>query len=306
MKRVVGLLGVMLGFWVAASATAEEFDWSSDSCRPLALARSSISHPLVPAGLKVEDLTYAACDGKTITAYLISPPDVKPNQHPAILYVHWFDPHVKNSNREEFVSEAVEFAKKGGVALLVSTFWSVPGGYYDQRRWQDDVTNTLNQVRDLRRALQLFREQPGVAKNSMAYVGHDYGAVFGAIMAPLEPQLKTWVLAAATGEISHWYLYGSASGVPEKSDLANYRKSFQLLEPNVRLQKAHVPVLLQFAEKDEYIDDKQRQSLQAVAPVASETKLYATDHAMELPQVRIDRELWLEQRLGMKKLETKK
>ncbi len=287
---------------IAANAqAASDIDWGDKTCNPLQLTRSKISHPQVNAtGLKVEDLTYSACDGKTITAYLISPDKLQPGAHPAILYVHWFDPRVANSNREEFVVEAVEFAKKGGVALLVSTFWSVPGGYYERRRWQDDYANTINQLRDLKHALTILREQPAVDKQRIAYVGHDYGAVFGSMLTPEEPELAAWVFIAGTSDISSWYLYGSASGVPKGNDLTKFAEQFAPIQPYVQLKKATAPVLLQYAITDEFISDEQKQLMRSAAPTGSLFKLYPSGHAMDLPQIREDREHWLAEKLQIK------
>lgn len=272
----------------------DNIDWTDARCKPLQLERKLISHPQVPASLKVENLTYLACDGKSLHAYLISPKIPPAKKLPAIVYVHWLAPQSANSNREEFVSEAASFAEKGGVALLVSTFWAIPGGYYMERRWQDDYPNTLNQIRDLRRALNLLRTEKTVDKKHIAYVGHDYGAVFGAILAPHEPALKTWVLIAGAADISSWYTYGSGTGTPKDDDLQKFTASFAAIQPHVSLQKSKTPVLLQFAHKDEFLPDEQKQKLHKAAPKGSEFKLYDSDHAMTLPQIRADREQWLD------------
>lgn len=285
---------------VAFAQVDPEPDLSVTQCVPMKLTRSRILHPQVPATLALADIQFPACDGKLIRAYLIAPARVVARQHPAILYVHWFDPAAADSNREQFVAEAVAMANKGAVTLLVSTFWSVPGGYYDQRRWQDDYKNTLNQARDLRRALQLLREQTAVDGKRIALVGHDYGAVFSAIIAPAEPGLAAQVLIAGTADIASWYLYGSASGVPAGDDLQKYRQSFNAMQPVASLAKFSAPVLLQFAQEDQYISVEQKQQLHAAAPAGSLFKMYQSDHAMRLPQIRADREKWLAEKLHVK------
>lgn len=295
-RYVVSVVGLLAVVW-AGAAVASELDLATEACKPLALKRQAITHPQVPDALKVEDLDYSACDGKPLKAYLISPVKVAPGKQPAILYVHWFDPRVKNSNREEFVDEAVAFAQKGGVALLVSTFWSVPGGYYDKRRWQDDYANTLSQLRDLRRGLHLLRTEPGVDVKKIAYVGHDYGAVFGAMLAPYEPDVTGWALSAGAADISSWYLYGSASGVPTGDKLKKYIAQFDPIQPYKLLKKSAAPVLLQYAKVDEFIGDEQQQKMRSSMPKRSVFKVYDSNHAMELPLIRAEREQWIGERL---------
>ncbi len=290
---VVGLMVAVSGNVVVAG----DMDLATANCKPLELTRIAIAHPQVPDTVKVENLDYSACDGKLLKAYLISPAKVSMDKQPAILYVHWFDPRVKNSNREEFVGEAVAFAQKGGVALLVSTFWSVPGGYYDKRRWQDDYANTLSQLRDLRRELQLLRTETSVDAKKIAYVGHDYGAVFGAMLAPYEPEITGWVLSAGAADISSWYLYGSASGVPTGDDLKKYIAQFDPIQPYKLLKKSAVPVLLQYAKVDEFINDEQQQKMRSSMPEGSAFKVYDSNHAMELPAIRVEREQWIGERL---------
>lgn len=290
---VVGVLVISLN----PVAFASEPDFATEGCKPLELKRQVITHPHVPDTLKVEDLDYSACDGKPLKAYLIASAKASLGKQPAILYVHWFDPRVKNSNREEFVEEAVAFAQKGGTALLVSTFWSVPGGYYDKRRWQDDYENTLNQTRDLRRALDFLRKQSAVDKKRMAYVGHDYGAVFGAMLAPYEPEITGWVLSAGAADISSWYLYGSASGVPAGDDLKKYLTQFAPIQPYILLKKSKVPVLLQYAKVDEFINDEQQQKMRSSMPKGSVFNVYDSNHAMDLPVIRVEREQWIGERL---------
>lgn len=293
---VVGLLAAVSGNVVVAG----DMDLATENCKSLELTRTAIAHPQVPDTVKVENLDYSACDGKSLKAYLISTSNTQAGKQPAILYVHWFDPRVKNSNREEFVGEAVAFAQKGGVALLVSTFWSVPGGYYDKRRWQDDYANTLSQLRDLRRELQLLRTETSVDAKKIAYVGHDYGAVFGAMLAPYEPEVAGWALSAGAADISSWYLYGSASGVPTGDDLKKYIAQFEPIQPYKLLKKSAAPVLLQYAKVDEFINAEQQQKMRSSMPEDSAFRIYDSNHAMELPAIRAEREQWIGERLWLK------
>jgi hypothetical protein len=59
--------------------------------------------------VKVRDVTYASLAGGRTAAYLVEGQGSGP--HPAVLFVHWYEPHSPNSNRTQFVDEAVGLAE---------------------------------------------------------------------------------------------------------------------------------------------------------------------------------------------------
>jgi cephalosporin-C deacetylase-like acetyl esterase len=266
-------------------------DWSLKNCpAPKIESRKTIATDKV----LTEDLTFKGCQGNLINAYLVSPITTKPEKHPAILYVHWYDPRVANSNRDEFLNEAKRMAQQGVVSLLVSTFWSVPGGNYHERRWQNDYQNTLNQTQDLLHAVNLLRSfKNDVDETRIAYVGHDYGATFGAIVAGIDAKIKGFALEAGTPRITEWYMYGSASGRPEGQEATAFIDSFKLIEPTAMIAKTKQPLLLQYALNDEFISSERAQEMKNAAPKDTVFKTYNTTHAMDLPQVETDRVEWL-------------
>jgi cephalosporin-C deacetylase-like acetyl esterase len=272
-------------------------DWSLASC-PASIIDSRKTLSLDSA--KLEELSFKGCHGNLINAYLVSPLSKKIKKHPAILYVHWYEPHANNSNRDEFLNEAKDMAQRGVVSLLVSTFWSVPGGSYQQRRWQDDYENTLHQTQDLLHALNLLRSFTEVDTTRIAYVGHDYGATFGAIVAGVDTKIKGFALEAGTPRITEWYMYGSASGVPSGEDAKQFVNSFKTMEPDAMITKTKSQVLLQYSLNDQYISTERVQDMKKAAPKNTVLKTYNTTHAMDLPQVISDRREWLMQLLNLK------
>ncbi|HBY63947.1 MAG TPA: hypothetical protein DEH78_29330, partial [Solibacterales bacterium] len=139
--------------------------------------------------------------------YLIRPA-ARPEKGPGILYVHWYEPEKPTSNRTQFVEEAAELARKGAVSLLVETMWSEPK-WFAQRKRENDFAISVQQVKELRRALDLLTAQPDVDPRRIAYVGHDFGAMYGAVLASLEgKRIHAWALQAGTTRFSDWFLYG--------------------------------------------------------------------------------------------------
>ena len=64
----------------------------------------------------------------------------------------------------------------------------------------------IDQTIEVRRALDLLLSQPQVDAKRLAFVGHDYGAIFGGIVAGVEKRVKACVLMAGMGNFSDWSL----------------------------------------------------------------------------------------------------
>ena len=61
------------------------------------------------AGVKIHDITFANLAGGRTAAYLVA--SAKPGKSAAILFVHWLEPQAKDSNRTQFLGQAVETGK---------------------------------------------------------------------------------------------------------------------------------------------------------------------------------------------------
>jgi dienelactone hydrolase len=248
-------------------------------------------------GVTVEDVTFKGPGGAPVEAYVVRPSEGR-GPFAAVLFVHWFSPPHPNSNRTQFLGEARALARRGVVSLLVSTFWSDPARYR-ARRWQDDYRNTLDQGRDLRRALDVLLSRPGVDAARVAYVGHDYGAMFGALLSGADPRPKAYALIAGAARFPDWYLFGSASGVPKGEELEGFRRRFAPLDPvsAVRLSKA--AFLFQYGEDDRFTPRENFVELYLAAPAPKRLATYASDHPMDAEAIRRDRTEWLSERLGL-------
>src|SRR5688500_19439309 len=118
----------------------------------------------------VRDITFSPATGREVKVYLVVPKGNGP--FAGILWVHWLGE--EKSNRTQFLDEAVELAPKGVVSLLVDAMWSAPQ-WFGKRIPQDDYRNSIRQVVELRRALDLLLSQSSVDKTRIGFVGHDYG-----------------------------------------------------------------------------------------------------------------------------------
>lgn len=250
-------------------------------------------------GVVVEDVTFAAASGGApVAAYVVRPAEGA-GPFAGVLFVHWFAPPEPTSNRTQYLAEAKALARRGTVSLLPATFWS-EAARYRARRWQDDYQNTLSQARDLRRALDVLVSRPGVDPGRIAYVGHDYGAMFGALVAGADPRPKAYVLIAGAARFPDWYLYGSATGRPEGEALENFRRQFAPLDPASALSGSKAAFFFQYGERDRFTPRENFVSLYMAAPSDKRIATYASDHDMAAPVILHDRTVWLAEQLGLR------
>jgi len=247
-------------------------------------------------GAVVEDVTFAGV-GETIQAYVVRP-EAGAGPFAGVLFVHWFAPPEPTSNRTQFLEEARALARRGTVSLLISTFWSDPERY-KARRWQTDFENSVTQAKNLRRALDVLLSRPGVDAGRVGLVGHDYGAMFGALVSAVDSRPKAYALIAGTSRFADWYLFGSSTGVPKGEDLTRFRERLSQIDPVTALGRAKGAFFLQFGEQDKYTPRDNFLDFYRAAPEPKRLATYASDHDMTADIIRHDRTVWLAEQLKL-------
>jgi pimeloyl-ACP methyl ester carboxylesterase len=261
------------------AATANPFAYDRSKPFDVQVVRTEVR----PDGIEVRDITFAGMSGNRTEAYLVVPPEPRAG----ILYVHWYEPPDPTSNRTQFVEEAVALARDGVVSLLPATMWS-DFDWFRKRSRSEDLRNSINQLKELRRALDVLASQPGV--RSMAYVGHDFGAMFGAVLAGIDRRPIAWALQAGTPRFSNWYLFGPPMPEPSRSE---FIESLRVIDPVTHIGKASpAPVLLQFAARDIFVPHNQAEEFWRAARQPKEIVFYDAEHKMN-DRARVDRIAWL-------------
>jgi dienelactone hydrolase len=247
-------------------------------------------------GATVEDITYDRLGGgDPAQAYLVLPKGDGP--FAAILYVHWYEPSSPTSNRAEFLNEAVDMAKDGAVSLLISTNWSDPAWFNDGRSLATDYDDSIAQVRELRRALDVLEAQPQVDKTRIGYVGHDFGAMYGAVLSGVDARPKAYVLIAGTKSFSDWFLLGSRLTDTEQNAFIDRMSA---LDPRTYVAHATAAyILFQFGEQDPYVSHDDASDFFHATAVTKGIMRYDTGHAMELPEIEAARKGVLDWQLGL-------
>jgi dienelactone hydrolase len=245
----------------------------------------------------VQDISFASPgSNKRIGAYLVRPDGDGP--FAGALFVHWYDPSADNSNRTQFLDEAVLLAERGVVSLLVETFWS-DLEWFGKRDRADDYPVSVGQVIDLRRGLDVIIAQPGVDPERITLVGHDFGGMFGAMLAGCDGRPGSYAIMAATPMFTDWYLLGPPMPEPARTE---YVEQLAPLDP-IRYvgQPGKAEFLFQFGTRDPYVPEEKALDFYNACGATKRIEWYDADHDIDVPKAHQDRIEWVLGQLGANK-----
>jgi dienelactone hydrolase len=298
MRKLVVL--VILAALIVVSAKAETdfqslthlFDY--DPKQPMDLQDKIIAEF---ADGTLHDITYTSPKGGPVDAYLVVPKGKGP--FAAILFGHW-----GNGTRAEFIPEAKIYAKAGAVSLLPDYPWDRSQPWYKSVDHMDkpelDRDTEIQAVIDLRRGIDLLLARPDVDPERLAYVGHSYGAQWGSILSAVDKRMKTSILMAGVAELGDIFLRSTDPG----------QVDFRKTQPPGRLEKycevvgqidaihfvrhaTPIPLLLQFANYEQYFDKTSMQHYVSAASDPKKVVYYDTGHDVNDFQALEDRYDWL-------------
>ena len=271
---------------------------ASDSAARSALFRYNAGSP-VPikevssqqrGDIAIRDITFSPRPGREVKAYLVVPQGNGP--FAGVLWVHWLGE--EKSNRTQFLDEAVALAPKGTVSLLIDAMWSAPE-WFGKRIPEKDYENSISQVIELRRALDLLLSQPKIDKTRIGFVGHDYGAMYGMLMGGVDQRINTFVFIAATQSLNDWAFLG-----PQPKSKSAYLKQNSNLELTDYLRQVkNASKFFQFGTGDAYVSRADAAVLFAAAPEPKQRKMYEAPHKMESSEIAKDRADWLIKQLKL-------
>ncbi len=150
---------------------------------------------------------------------------------------------------------------------------------------------------DVRRALDVLLAQPGVDQSRVAVVGHDFGAMWGALAVAADPRVTHFVFMAGTRAFSDWYLFTPKR---EGAERDAFVAKLAPLDPIVHLAKISPrPVLLQFGTKDPFVKNEAATAMAEAIAGPKTVKTYEFEHELTY-QARVDQIAWLKDQLKLK------
>jgi hypothetical protein len=215
---------------------------------------------------------------------------------PGVLFVHWLgDP--ATSNRNEFLPDAEWLARRGVVSLVPDQPWAAPHWFDRTRSTATDERDSIAEVIVLRRSLDALIATPGVDPKAIAYVGHDFGAMYGALLAGVDTRPSYYVFMTPTTSLAEWFLLDTER---PPADAAAYTARMNAFDVRTALARATFRgSLLQFAAHDEYVTRSEAEAFATAVPQTNRTvRTYAADHALAVAAAADDRRDWLVARLN--------
>ncbi|MGI9005169.1 MAG: dienelactone hydrolase family protein [Streptosporangiaceae bacterium] len=232
------------------------------------------SPPAAAARVVVSDIRIAVPGQAAVPAFLVRPAGrLRQHSQAGILFLHWLGQI--HSDRTEFLAEAIGLAERGAVSILPEgTFpWTVsPGGT------ARDVRRISRQLAAFRACLNKLFHAPSVDKSRVAVVGHDYGAMYGALLASSDHRVRAAVLATPDATWGHWFVKYWLGFKGKKA--AAYDALFTRLQPVRHVSRLGRRELFQWAGSDIYVSAAVRREFALAAPHAL-VKLYqGADHQL--------------------------
>jgi dienelactone hydrolase len=247
-----------------------------------------------PGGAVVTDIEIPVPGQPPVVAYLVKP--ARPAARHTLagaLFLHWFEPPSSTQNRTEFLAEAIDLANKGAVAVLPQLTFPWEG---DPAGDATDRTKITSQLAAVTSAYYALLAQSEVDPHRTAVIGHDYGAMFGSLLAQRVPLIRAAVFMAGDATWANWFdTYWL--GLPDDQKAA-YRAVFAGLDPVDNVSRLGSHLYFQWAGRDRFVTPEVRAAFSAANPQANVSLYDRADHFLTQP-AKDDREAWVAGQLGL-------
>ena len=287
--------GVLLGCGATSAQTGGLFAY--DPTAPLDVRETAST---VADGVRAIELTYASPKGGRVPATLVLPAAATPA--PAVIFQHG----AGNASRADFRAEAEDLARAGLASLLVDAPLARPGA----RNWVTfqlrDRLGYVQNVVDIRRAIDLLEQRADVDAGRLAVVGHSYGGSIAGVVAGVEPRVDAVVVMAGPGRMTDFLRRQGqvwVSSAPRRlranrrKQLARYLAYMRAVDAAEHVGRATAPILFQFGRRDE-LPSRWFQTYVDAAPAGNRVEWYDAGHTLCDCATR-DRKAWLLERLGV-------
>jgi dienelactone hydrolase len=252
-------------------------------------ARTDAGAARAPGGsVIVEDVTIRLPGDAPVHAYVVRPGGRQPDHAAAgILFLHWFAPGTTGADRAEFLSEAVALAEAGTVSLLPQQTFPWDANPVGDAR---DIATIKAEIAVDRNLIGWLAGDHQVDPARIGIVGHDYGAMYGAVLADTDGRVRTAVAITPDATWGNWFVKYWLGYTGDRA--ADYQALFASLDPIGHVNRLGSHLFLQFADHDIFIDAATRQAFMAAAPHAA-VVVYPADHSVMVQTAKDQRDSWL-------------
>jgi len=256
------------------------------------------------AGVRIYDLQYPSPKSGTVTGYLVVP--AGKGRFAGLVFGHWGP-----GNRTEFLPEAQLYGAAGAVSVMIDYPWVRPAPWrVAQGRGfsgaEKDRDSWVAAVVDLRRAIDLLCSRPDVDAERIGYVGHSYGAQWGAILSAVDRRVKAAVLVGGVATAESLFQDGGDPDLLAIRDATPKEELQRYWEVNrpcdgIRYVPYAAPTALffQFARYERTFDEASMNRYFAAASEPKQVRWYETGHDLNDLRVLADRAAWLQHRLRL-------
>lgn len=229
------------------------------------------------------DVSFDSPRGGRVNAYVVLSGRLAPPG--GIVWQHWGD-----GDRSSMLPEALAMAQRGAVSILIDAPTDRP------QAQTEGLAMWLQDVVDLRRAVDVLVRDYRVPVEHLGYVGHSYGATMGGLIAAGERRFRALVLMGGFASLSDSVVHpqsGPAGSEEAANDLAAIDADRYISEA------APAALFFQFARFDRYVSPEQAERFVKAASSPKLVRWYDCGHEFNDPESATDRENWLAQELGM-------
>jgi predicted esterase len=261
-----------------------QFDYDGDAPLDVQEVKSEAKD-----GAVVHDITYAGPAGR-IDAFLVTPEGEGP--YPAVELM----PGAPGA-KYTFYTEAIELAKAGVVSLLPSPPYARPPVEDVVVFEPSDKDGIVQEVKEMRRGIDLLVSRPEVDPSRLGYVGFSWGASLGGIFSAIERRVHSFVLMSLVPHLSA-DMRRLAEDQGLGGDLAAYEAAMRPVDAIDYLpHAAPSAVFLQAGEQDTRPSPDDTREAFAATSDPKKLQLYDTGHELNA-QAKADARAWLVERLG--------
>jgi hypothetical protein len=196
-----------------------------------------------------------------------------------------------------FYTEAIELAKAGVVSLLPNPPYARPPIEDVVVFKPSDKDGIVQEVKEMRRGIDLLVSRPEVDPSRLGYVGFSWGASLGGIFSAVERRVHSFVLMSLVPHLStDMRQLAEDQGI--EGDLAAYEEAMQPIDAiNYLPHAAPSAVFLQAGELDTRPSPKDTQEAFAAVSDPKKLAMYDAEHELNA-QAKTDARGWLLERLG--------